>query len=343
MAQVTAAWQRRDTPRAFVRSLEDMGYILATGTRDYVLVDLLRQHEQPAQADRRQESPDQGGAGIPRARTFRRTPCRPWTRRGRWPPAHRAAMELFSKGEERAAREAKEQQRREELQRKQQTPPPCCRAGERRRWPTGSGRPAISIQSSRRRIGRNSGKGICRRAGASKSTAPRNRPKGLAAFLGRITGVELITKKIQQYRDATRYGAFLAQKKELAERQQREAAAFERQQALETLTMQRRLRALELVEQRERVAGNCPAEGAPDRRAGTDRTPAATRAGPRPHTDEFNKAAKKPIDLTAEFERAAGSGEGRRRGVRRRGAGPGAGSRGHDPAAEADEGPVAGG
>ena len=38
-AQVTAAWNRRDTPRAFVRSLEDMGYILATGDRPYVLVD----------------------------------------------------------------------------------------------------------------------------------------------------------------------------------------------------------------------------------------------------------------------------------------------------------------
>src|SRR6202030_49258 len=34
--------------------------------------------------------------------------------------AHRAAMELFSKGEERAAREVKDQQRRDELQRKQQ-------------------------------------------------------------------------------------------------------------------------------------------------------------------------------------------------------------------------------
>ena len=79
-----------------------------------------------------------------------------------------------------------------------------------------------------------------------------NRPKGLAEFLGRITGVALITQKVQQFRDATRYRAFLAQKKEMAERQQREAAAFERKLALETLTVQRRLRALELVEQRER-------------------------------------------------------------------------------------------
>src|SRR5665213_274165 len=38
-AQVTHAWKRRDTARSFVRSLEDMGYMLATGDRDYVLVD----------------------------------------------------------------------------------------------------------------------------------------------------------------------------------------------------------------------------------------------------------------------------------------------------------------
>jgi len=69
-----------------------------------------------------------------------------------------------------------------------------------------------------------------------------NRPKGLAEFLGRITGVALITQKVQQFRDATRYRAFLAEKKEMAERQQRETAAFERKLALETLTMQRRLR-----------------------------------------------------------------------------------------------------
>lgn len=61
------------------------------------------------------------------------------------------------------------------------------------------------------------------------------------------TGVELITKKIQQYRDKTRYDAFLAQKRELTERQQLERSALSRRQTLETLTMQRRLRALELA------------------------------------------------------------------------------------------------
>ena len=82
-----------------------------------------------------------------------------------------------------------------------------------------------------------------------------NGPKGLAEFLGRITEVALITQKMQQFRDATRYRAFLAHKKEMAERQQHETSAFERKLVLETLTMQRRLRALELVEQRYSASG----------------------------------------------------------------------------------------
>ena len=38
--QVTDAWRRSDGARAFVRALEELGYVLATGKRPYVLVDL---------------------------------------------------------------------------------------------------------------------------------------------------------------------------------------------------------------------------------------------------------------------------------------------------------------
>jgi hypothetical protein len=40
IAQVTQAWRRSDSARAFVRALEELGYVLATGKRPYVLVDL---------------------------------------------------------------------------------------------------------------------------------------------------------------------------------------------------------------------------------------------------------------------------------------------------------------
>ena len=137
-----------------------------------------------------------------------------------------------------------------------------------------------------------------------------HRPQGLAAFIGRITGVELITKKIQQYRDKTRYDAFLAQKRELTERQQLETSALARRLELETLTIQRRIRALELVEQRElrSLETALLKECRIDERVRMGREPEPIEPSPT-HTDQFNEAAKKPIDLTAEFEKAAGSGD----------------------------------
>ena len=45
------------------------------------------------------------------------------------------------------------------------------------------------------------------------------------------------------------------------------------------------------------------------------------------HVDEFNRAAKEPIDLTAEFERASGSGDGE---------GEASGDAAQDPAPEAE-------
>ena len=149
MAQVTAAWHKRDTPRAFVRSLEDMGYILATGTRDYVLVDLYgNMNSLPKLIDDKKvrtkqvreflgkEFPKDSLPSVDEARALA--------------AGHRAAMELFSKGEERAAREAKEKQRREELQRKQQTAAAPLSSRKRRRWLTGSARPDRHLASSRR-------------------------------------------------------------------------------------------------------------------------------------------------------------------------------------------------
>ena len=306
-AQVTAAWERRDTPRAFVRSLEDMGYILATGNRDYVLVDRYgNMNSLPKLIDdkkvRTKEVREFLGKDFPKdslptvdeARALAAGASRGdgavQQRRG----TGRAGGQRTAAPGGVAAQTA--------------TPPPCRRAGERRRWLTGSATPAISIQSSRRRSDRHSGSGYLQESRRIKIERAANRPKGLAEFLGRITGVALITQKVQQFRDATRYRAFLAQKKELAERQQREAAAFERKLALETLTMQRRLRALELVEQRERKSLEITLlkERRVEERE-RDRTPAASPSRSATHPDEFNKAAKKPIDLTAEFERASGS------------------------------------
>lgn len=82
----------------------------------------------------------------------------------------------------------------------------------------------------------------------------RGRPTGLAAFLGRVTGLALVTKKLHAYRDRQRYAASLEQKTELADRQGTEQAVLSRRHELQGLEMQRKERALALVEKRERKA-----------------------------------------------------------------------------------------
>ena len=269
---------------------------------------------------------------------------------------HRAAMELFSKNEERAAREATGKQRREELLSKQQ--PRRLTVEQEAKGLADRQRQARHEFSERQKQERMAFRqGYLQESRSIRRDRAAHRPTGLAAFIGRITGVELITKKIHEYRDATRYKLFLAQKKELADRQQREAAALDRRQQLETLTMQRRLHALDRVEKRElrSLETTLTKERRIEDRERTGRAPPPPEpvptytdeanepvkepidlmavferasAEPAPtHVDEFNRAAKAPIDLMAEFERASGSGDGE---------GDASGDSAQDPAPEAE-------
>jgi hypothetical protein len=78
------------------------------------------------------------------------------------------------------------------------------------------------------------------------------KPKGLAAFLGRVTGIALITRKMQRYRDRKRYGAYLALRAALKRRQQDERDTLARGHELQAADMRRRLRALDQIERHER-------------------------------------------------------------------------------------------
>ncbi len=361
LAQVTAAWERRDTAKSFVRSLEDMGYILCTGRRDYVLVDLYgHMNSLPKLIDDRavrtkhvreflgKDFPTDSLPSVEEARALA--------------AAHRAAMALFEKNEQRAAREAKEKHRRDELQHRQL--PRRQGIEQEAKDLTGRQLQARKELSERQKEARAAlRQGYLQESRRIKSERAASRPTGLAAFLGRITGVELITKKIHQYRDKTRLAAHVTRKRDLTEQQRRDAAVLARRQELETLTMQRRLRALELVEkrelksletkllkerrveERERTEGGKQPEPNPKRsheqefnnaaEKPVDRADAGEASGkqsemPEPapdHVGEFNKAAKKPIDLVSDFNKASGSGESE---------GKASGDAAQDPAPEAE-------
>jgi hypothetical protein len=304
-AEITAAWERRDTARSFVRALEDMGYTLATGRRDYVLVDMHGfQKSLPKLIDDKKVRIQQVREFL--GKDFPKDSLPSVEEALALAKVHRAARELFEKNEERAAREAREKQRRDELQRQQQP---------RRQALEGEAKALAEHQrQARQEFGaRQWGERAALRQSylqeslRIKIERAANKPKGLAGFLGRISGVELITKTIHRYRDSVRHREFLARKQELAERQKREAQEHLRAQELQKLTMQRRMKALELVEQRERksLETKLLKDRRIEERERSGRQP--HEKAREPHADLFNKAAEKPIDLTAEFEKASGS------------------------------------
>jgi hypothetical protein len=90
-----------------------------------------------------------------------------------------------------------------------------------------------------------------------RSTTPpfgshyRNRPTGLAAFLGRVTGVDLIRRKLQQRQDKKRPHVYLEQRAGRKETQLEERTALQRRQEIHALNIQWKIRALEQVERKE--------------------------------------------------------------------------------------------
>lgn len=310
-AQVTAAWDRRDTPRSFVRELESMGYTLATGDRDYVLVDLFGNMKAlPRLIDDKKVRVKQLREFL--AKDFPKDSLPTVEEARGLAAAHRAALELFEKNERRAVREAREKLRREELQQKQQ---PRRQGIEQDEKALSERQRQARQEFSARQWGERAAlrQSYLLEGRRIKTARAANRPTSLAAFLGRITGVELITKKVQQYRDRTRYAAHVTQVRDLKDRQQREAREFERRQALERLAIERRLKALELVEQRERKSLEIAL--LKERRVEDRERQEGSRApqeSVRTRTDEFNEAATKqpePVKEAEHGEKTEGGGE----------------------------------
>ncbi|TQE99601.1 MAG: relaxase [Spiribacter salinus] len=315
-SQVTGAWRESDSPKAFTQALAARGYILATGNRPYVLVDLYG-----------------GMHALPRLiddKTVRTKDIRAFLERD-YPPAslpdvdqaralvagHSKALEKHCMAEARAEElsqlQARQQQRRQDLESRQV----ALRQKQHRE------RLALSRQQRERRE-------ALRRAHRSKMQQIRRgwaqrRPRGLAAFLGRVSGVELARRKLEKFRDRQRHRAYLAAQAALKTDQREERQWLARRQRLQRADLARKLRALARLDKRERrsleeaFARGERTEG----RGGDTRMPAlppelldqARVAGSRrareaaaPAREDFNKAGgsdkeKPPRDS---FDRAAG-------------------------------------
>ena len=321
MARITQAWQQSDSPRAFVQALSQMGYILATGKRPYVLVDIYgHTNSLPKMiADRQvrtrdirayleQDFPPDALPSIEEARELA--------------AAHRKAAESFFKAqvleEKIAALKERQARRRRKIEIRQQ----ALLTRQKRE------RHALREAQARERAAlRSAYLAEVRRIRLERA---RRQPKGLAAFLGRVTGVQLVLKKLHKHQDKKRYHAFLEKKRQLVEQQERERKEQSFRHEMQALDMQRRVRALDQIDKREMksLESELIKEQRMKSRSGKSHMPAIVldpnrvegplqeddRITDDPERDDLDDDSdwgefeeEDEIDLTDEFARAAGS------------------------------------
>ncbi|MEE9909972.1 hypothetical protein LWV33_22685 [Brucella intermedia] len=217
--QVTQAWRQSDSPKAFVRALEDLGYMLATGNRPYVLVDIYGgMNALPKLIDDRsvrtkdiraflaQEFPPESLPTVDEAKAL--------------VAQHRKAREQFAKAGDDG----------EQLEK-------LARAQAARRAPVEAARAEMVARQEREREAQMREHLAARQALRTgylaevawvRQQREEARPTGLAAFLGRVTGVSAIIHRVQRYKDAKRYIVFRESKQGLAAGQRVETALLQR-------------------------------------------------------------------------------------------------------------------
>lgn len=327
---VTDAWRVSDTAKAFVQALAEKGYMIATGKRPYVLVDFYG-----------------GMHALPKLigdKTVRTNDIRAFLGKD-YPPedlpsveeakaliaTHRKSVEAHLKFEQRAT--AREELKRAQKLRRDNQEKEAAALGQRQR----------QERQELERAHRAARDALRREYLASQRQIRQEReqrkPKGLAAFLGRVTGVELIRRKLHQYQDKKQLQGYLQVRSALKENQVREVRDLSHRHDLQGLDKQRALRALSQIEKKEvRSLEEAQLQQARvAQRGGKSRMPSlAFELKPRgrkavPHKamnrhtsqmarEQFIQAQKgkttqREIDLTGEFgdaaEGGAGGGSGR--------------------------------
>jgi hypothetical protein len=240
--QVTEAWRRSDGARAFVRALEELGYVLATGKRPYVLVDLYREMN-----------------ALPKLiddRAVRTRDIRAFLQRD-FPPEslpsvdeakalvaqHRQAIEDFKKAQGRADRvdalKASQAERRGKLEGGQAAMQArhvleCEDLVARQRGERQALQAAYDAETKR----------LQGQRGGRRTT-------GLVAILARVSGFNAIRRNLDKHHDTRRHERFLDELRALEEPQARARQELQRRHEAQSLDMDRQRRALAQVEARE--------------------------------------------------------------------------------------------
>lgn len=337
---VTDAWRASDSPKAFVSALADKGYLLATGKRPYVLVDYYGgMHALPKLIDdksvRTKDLVSYLGAEyapetLPHVDEAKRLIA-----------GHRkqveAGLKLDEKRDALEALERSQQKRRAAAQQEHET--------LRQALKTQAGKLA-EMQANDRAVLRQR---YLDEARAIRRDRYEKRPRGLADFLGKVSGVNLVRAKLHKHQDRQRLRRYQEQRTALKAQHQRETDILTREHEVRMMDANRNLRALDQIERKERqsVEETLLREARVHQRGGRQMAPsvalaltprgrrAARHKAAQRHTSSMardlhqekmrgrgrldtqyvravaGKTAAKPVDLEGDFNSAAGESEGR--------------------------------
>ena len=245
MRQVTQAWKHSDDARSFVQALAERGYVLATGKRPYLVVDFYGNvNALPKLIDDKSVRTvdiraflerDYPAASLPRVedaaklvaehrKLIERSLREDQYADGLASLKHSQQERRVAIEAERALLAARQQQQRHAQQHEQRARRDTVRAH------------------------------YLKTVNDIRIERYRDRPTGLAAFLGRVTGIEHIRKILHRRDDAKRLSAYGEVLKTLKARQALDVKALDAQLKAQTQEVSRKQVALEKIDKRELAA-----------------------------------------------------------------------------------------
>lgn len=243
--KVSSIWSQSDSPKAFVNGLAANGYMLATGKRPYVVVDfyggihalprLIADKSTRAKDIRaflENEYPSESLPTVEESKTLI--------------AEYRKSIKVHVKQEHHA-------ENLERLKHSQQKRRAALENEAEKLWDRHRAERADLAEKHL------AARGMLRQAYRAQERAIHHqrevhRPRGLADFLGRITGVNLIRKKLHQLQDKVRYEHYQSQREDLKMQQRQDGGDLHRLQALQGLRMQGRISDFKKVVAKEKQA-----------------------------------------------------------------------------------------
>ena len=321
MEVVTDAWRHSDSAKAFVQALAQRGYILATGKRPYVLVDfyghtnslpkLIKDKSVRTKDVRKLLEKDYSPESLPSVDEAKALVSE-----------HRKTIESFAKDDQKKEQvvllKRKQEQRRQKLETQQSSM--RQRQHEER----------LTLAKTHKAKQSKIHEAHIAETKRIKAERYKNRPTGLAAFLGRVSGVELLRSSLHKYQDRKCTKVYLLERQELKQAQNERQGELQRRHAMQALDLSRKEKALHKIEVREMKSLNeeIKKEARIKARGGSEQMPALPVPGreqempqklktlhrKRSIQDEFKSRArgeneKTDIDLKDAFSNAASDGK----------------------------------